>query len=532
MSLGIGLLGVTAAVVGGWTLAGGSMPLSAADLFSLGTSVGSEGRGAAAQLQIASEPAFATAFVDGQKRGQTPITLALSTGSHNLRLTNPTAVDNERVADLSGDTQLDIAMLMRRPTAVQLKSPYPGSSIDSADFLPDGRVALAIAEPVQSEPGPVNKRTQDEAWIFDPSSGSLTPFSTPSNPRSAIVAVSPDGKHLAYARPSPNAAPSSSQYLTDVAVVDAHGSTQSTVFALQSSATTLPPGSSVATDIEEVHDIAWTPDGRYLLVTVRLAGLAGEYSAASRSRLILVDPTSEVPGHEQTSELLTLPAEIVKGSFTWAPDGKWVAFLTGASRGSGGNKFVSVCALDTSASGAVTGFRYIADLGQSTGPAGPLPAAPVSWSPTADGRLLYVGPTPKLTVSNPLGLPTTSGGDSGLFLATPTGPGLTAEEGQRVGSATGLMTPAWLSGEQTGGTGVLALSRSTQGSRPLIVRGIDPMSGALTNLDVVLPPTVGRSGGVAAKWDPAHGRALLLTRHDSSGTSSLDFWLVQIWGEQ
>src|SRR5262249_12134529 len=121
MSLGIGLLGVTAAVVGGWTLAGGTIPISAADLFSLGTSVGSEGRGAAAQLKMAIELPFATVYSDGQKRGQTPIPLALSTGSHDLRLTTPPAVDNERVADLSGDTQLDIAMLMRRPTAVQLK---------------------------------------------------------------------------------------------------------------------------------------------------------------------------------------------------------------------------------------------------------------------------------------------------------------------------------------------------------------------------------------------------------------------------
>src|SRR5262249_12261565 len=156
---GIGLLSVTAAVVGGWTLAGGAMPLGAANLFSLGTSVGSDSRVAAAQLQIATEPASATVFVDGQKRGLTPMTLALSPGSHSLRLTNTASVDTEGVVDLSDDTQLDVAMLMRRPTAVQLKSPYPGSSIDRADFLPDGRVALAIDEPDQSGLGPANNRT-------------------------------------------------------------------------------------------------------------------------------------------------------------------------------------------------------------------------------------------------------------------------------------------------------------------------------------------------------------------------------------
>src|SRR5215813_13373323 len=99
-----------------------------------------------------------------------------------------------------------------------------------------------------------------------------------------------------------------------------------TVFSVQAGGS--PPAESAeANDFEEVHDITSTPDGRHLLATVRLPELAGGYSAASRSRLILVDPTPEGSGHEQPRELLILPAEIVKGSFNWAADGKWVAFL-------------------------------------------------------------------------------------------------------------------------------------------------------------------------------------------------------------
>jgi len=107
-----------------------------------------------------------------------------------------------------------------------------------------------------------------------------------------------------------------------------------------------------------------------------------------------------------------------------------------------------------------------------------------------DGRLVYVGPTPKLTVSNPLGLPTTSGGDPGLFTATPAGPGLTAEEGQRLGSATGLIAPAWPSSDDTGDMDLIALARSGQGSKSLTMLRVELTTGVVRNLDIVLPDGV------------------------------------------
>ncbi len=61
---------------------------------------------------------------------------------------------------------------------------------------------------------------------------------------------------------------------------------------------------------------------------------------------------------------------------------------------------------------------------------------------------MYSAATPKVTVSNPLGLPTTLGGEPGLFVATPAGQGLTAEEGQRLGSVAGLIAPAWPSADE------------------------------------------------------------------------------------
>jgi len=129
-------------------------------------------------------------------------------------------------------------------------------------------------------------------------------------------------------------------------------------------------------------------------------------------------------------------------------------------------------------------------------------------------------------VSNPLGLPTTSGGEPGLFAALPAGPGLTAEEGQRLGLAIGLFGPAWLDTGDAAKT-LVAVARSDTGSKPLMIQGVDSVSGATVNLDIALPTGVGGSASVAARWDVRHGRLLLLARRGNSNPG-LDYWVVQV----
>src|ERR1700674_1553480 len=167
--------------------------------------------------------------------------------------------------------------------------------------------------------------------------------------------------------------------------------------------------------------------------------------------------------------------------------GTGVAFLTQASSGPGSADFLALCAVDTTAGGAVTGFRYVADLARQGNPASLVPLASVAWAPTPDGGLVYTAATPKITITNPFGLPMSSGGEPGLFLATPAGPALTAEEGRRLGSGTGLTAPAWQTTAGGGGSGLLALARSAQGSKPLVVRGTDPVDGNVHNLGIELP---------------------------------------------
>ncbi len=423
---------------------------------------------------------------------------------------------------------MNVAMFERRPTAVQLKPAYPGASIGAATFLDDGRLALAMALPGQAGDGNTSGTgILNEAWIFDPVSGSLVPFTTPSsNPRAAILAVSPDASRVAYAQPL-QLGGKAGKRLAEVVVADSHRATRGRVFAL-------PPPDSASVDatvsmgeLEEIHDITWTPDSRHLLVVVRLVGAAGGPQPASRSRVLLVDASPSDAEQLPPVELLTIPADITSGSYTWAPDGRWVAFLTRAGSGYASSDFTALCALDISAAGDFSGFRYIADLGKQATSTGTLSVADLAWSPTGDGHLLYTAPTPRFTVSNPLGLPTSSGGAPGLFWAIPAAPALTAEEGQRFGSATGLFGAAWIPTDDVGGQNLIALTRSNNGAKPLVIEAIDAAEGTPQNLGIMLAPGVGGSAAAAARWDVLHGRLLLVAPRADSSTG-LDYWVVQV----
>jgi hypothetical protein len=518
-----------AAGCGGWLLAGGDsgeVALPAWMAF-VTPAAAAEGNNHV-RLEVISEPTGASVTVDRHQRGTTPLTLVVADGVHTLVLKHPEAIDAERQLSIAGDMTVNVSMWLRRPTAMLLKPAYPGATITDAAFLQDGRLALSMANPAESTSS--NKRALQEVWIYDPTQASLAQFTTKGlSPRAAKVAVSPDGQHLAYLQSDVESSPANQAHapLKEIWVASANtNSPPVRVFTLSMPATNSVSGSAGAADVEQVHYMTWTPDGGHLLVTLQLVGTATPNAPAPRSRLLLVDASPEQstgPG-----ELITLPAQVVSGSYIWAPDGNWVAFLTEAPSGSGGSSFVALCAVDTSARGAVSGFRYVADLGQLSGGLGPLPVAAAAWSPLGDGRLIYAAATPRIAVSNPLGLPTTSGGEPGLFVAAQTGQALTAEEGQRLGSATGLIAPAWSAGDEVNGTSLIALARSDKGNRPLVIRGVDAGSGVPQNLDVVLPSVVGGSGIVAARWDLAHGRLLVLARHDNSSSGLLDYWLVQL----
>ena len=522
------LMCAATAGVAGWVVAGGD-PFGAAVFDWLGVNSDS-GMDDRATLQVTSQPDGATVLVDGRQKGRTPLLLAVSKTTHILLVKHPEAVDEQRQVTVSTDMNVSVNMWRRRPDAVQLRPTYPGASISDAAFLADGRLALSMALPAQT--GGLTGGVLREAWIFDPASGRLQPFDTTgAGPRAAMLAVSPDGRSVAYLQGEQSSAQPGvrSPRLREVWVtVSGNSGPPVRVFALSSKNDTAAPALP-SPEVEELHDVTWTPDGTHLLVTAQLVSIAGGFPAAPRSRLLLVEaPVDNQETPAPPIELVTLPATVVRGSYTWAPDGHWVAFLTQASGGPGSAEFVALCAVDTSAGGAVNGFRYVSDLVRQPDPASLLPIASVAWAPIPDGRLVYAAATPKVTVTNPLGLPMSSGGDPGLFLAMPAGPALSAEEGRRLGAGSGLIAPAWRATADPDSPGLLALSRSQQGSKPLVVRGLNPVDGTDQNLGIELPSTVGASGAVTARWDLAHGRLLIVAHPDGSTAGVLEYWLVQL----
>ena len=513
------------AAYGTWLLASGN---DLADWF-LPTMDSPEHSSGQVPFDIASQPDHATVILDGRSRGQTPVSALVTPGEHSLVLKHPDAVDDQRTVAVTSATQLQVRMWLRHPTAIQLRPAYPGANIADAAFLADGQLAVSMALPAQ--PGSAATGTLREPWLVDPGTGGVTPFSA-ANLRAAVVSVSPDGRSVAYLQQVQSAGLNGVTYqrLDSVWITGAlTPGTPVRLFALPP----VPAGAQGSAEVEGIRDVTWTPDGQHLLVAVRLLAVSGGYPAAARTRLLVLD-TSVAPGDEPTTpvELVELPAEVLPGSYSWAPDGHWVAFLSTANAGSGSGSFVALCAVDTAANGAVDGFRYVADLGRQTDPPSLLPIASVAWAPSSDGRLVYVAATPRISTTNPLGLPGTSGGEPGLFTASATAPALTAEEGRRLGSATGLIAPSWRTTPDGSNPSLIALARSTQANKPLIVRGVDPITGAVQNLGIEVPPGVGGSGAVAARWDLARGRVLILARHEGMSAAVVDYWLVQLQGGQ
>jgi hypothetical protein len=125
------------------------------------------------QVDITSTPDKAMVLIDGHERGNTPLSVAVASGSHILVLKHPTAVDAQRDLNISSDTHVNVTMFERRPVAVQLKPAYPGATINDAMFLDDGRLALAMGLPGQNA-DLTNSGTgiTNEAWIFDRPAGS------------------------------------------------------------------------------------------------------------------------------------------------------------------------------------------------------------------------------------------------------------------------------------------------------------------------------------------------------------------------
>lgn len=416
-------------------------------------------------LVVSSTPPGAHVEIDGAQRGDTPVTVRIAPGEHQVRLLDarylPISDDIRVQRDQS--TTLHLDLWRRNPIVRELHPSFPGATIASANFLRDGRIAVVEALP----PGDV-----DELWVID-ASGVMRPV----GPRQATgpLTLDPTDQQIAYLASSHHRALGETR-LDEVLVTGSGGASVNRRYRIPLSSD------------EELSGLSWAPDGDHLLV-VSQSVAPGD---AVRSRLFWIDLARET-----IRELVSIPSRIVPDSFAWSPDGRRVAFLTRTG------SLTSLCVLDT----AVTnGFTYLTDLGQNAG--NPLPFAPIALS--ADGqRLLYAAPVS--TSSGPTGWLFGGKPADALFLAS-----ITRPIGKRLGSATG-QAPVW----RDDGT-ALALARGRNGSLR-----VQEISADGTASDVgTIPLHVG--GAFAVRWDVRHAQCLIISRQNTLGqASALTLWLVQ-----
>jgi len=450
-----------------------------------------EDRANTALLQVTSEPPGAAITVDGHERGRTPASLAVAPRRHTITLGGSEVIASRREVTVGADgASLAVALWAHQPHLTHLRPAYPGASIATAAFGRDGRLALVIALPSGGR----------EAWLLDPTSGSLARIGPAG--QWAALAVAPDGAQVAYLAASattttataPSPAPGGSSpnsRLDEVWVAAAQRvAAPRLVFRL-------------AAGGERLVDLSWSPDAEHLLlVTRKTLSLGGE-----QTRFLWLVLSGGEP-----RELLTLPGQVVPGSYTWEPNGHATAFL--ARPGTGAQ--TAVCVLEPETSG----FRYLGDLVSDGSSSATAAAAPVTWD--AAGTALYaVSAAPVVKEDTPLfGLRPMGGPRTTLALFRASSPAGTDDERLPGGDGvTGLAV-------RDDGA-IVGLSRP-KSAGPVVLRGIDPAGGQAEDLAelAVAPSPSGAS--LAARWDVEHAQVLLALPSGSlAATAPADYWLVR-----
>lgn len=439
-----------------------------------------------APVALTSLPAGASTWIDGQARGQTPLSLGLPPGTHTLLVRQPGYVDVQTRLDVPpAGTSFETRLWPQQASASRLRPTFPGATIADAGFLGDGRVVLTVALPSTDE---------RQAWLFDPTSNAWQRVGPTSSPVRAI-AVAPSGRRVAYlvagrATTSPTSSLVGSGGRVDELWMGDAPDQAERRYVLPTSATD-----------QHLGQVAWSPDATHLLLTAQQQVAGG----AERTRVLWLDADRGDP-----RELVVLPSAVVPGSVSWSPTSDRVAFLARPTT----TAALALCLLDSQG-----GFRYLTDLGSadtSTGPGFP----PLAWSPDG-GRLLYTAPARERAVATSgLGLWPFGGSSkpsAALFLADPDNPA-----GARLGDATDVVAPAW---REDGS--LVTIGRPGKDGGRLELRGVDAASGHATTLSA-LPVQTGAA--FATRWDVPHAQVLVATRSASAslaGTPASEYWLIR-----
>ncbi|MDE3076692.1 MAG: PEGA domain-containing protein, partial [Chloroflexota bacterium] len=297
-------------------------------------------------VQIIGVPEDAAVQIDGHSATRALSPLSLAPGPHRLRVTAPGYMSGTYPVTVTAGATATIStqLWLAQPGTTQLLPPLPGSTVTSASFLQDGRITLEVALP------PGNER---QLWVV--AGGQLHRIGPPLAQGS--IAASPDGQRVAYFAIA--SSQSSAEQPTELWLSGADGRLPVKRYSL--------PAQSGAS---QLVDVSWAPDGQHLL----LVSSAGSTTGGQWATIAWLDA-----GQGDPRDLVRLPSDVVSGSETWSPDGRWVAFvaLTGNTP--------SLCLLSVPDGE----FRYLGDLG--SGLSHPLPVAPATWAPES-GDLLYSAP--------------------------------------------------------------------------------------------------------------------------------------------
>ncbi|MGD9893784.1 MAG: PEGA domain-containing protein, partial [Dehalococcoidia bacterium] len=245
-----------------------------------------------ATLHVESVPTGAAIDVDGHARGHTPTTVSLEPGEHRVTFQHAQFAEATYQINVDADqtTALVAELWLRTPHVQRLRPPFPGGEITSASFLNDGQVALVVAVP----PG-----DERQLWLLD-GRGTTRRLGPPVARGS--LAVAPDGRHVAYLASQEGSGIGGGR-LSEVWIARGDEERGERRYAFHA-------GSSD----ERLLDLSWDPTGRHVLIISRQKRRDG----GQRSQFRLLDVASG-----QLRELASLPSEVVLGSNSWSPDGRY-----------------------------------------------------------------------------------------------------------------------------------------------------------------------------------------------------------------
>ena len=228
--------------------------------------------------------------------------------------------------------------------------------------------------------------------------------------------------------------------------------------------------------------------------------------------------------HRLALELLLLPAEIVPASASPDPTGRWLAFLAHSTDDLKCRQRADPVCTRIAAQRRVP--RHRRSRVRSTPADNRAGGLDTTSGDRQTSQLAFVKPVPSATPNSGglfdlFGALRTSAPASGLFVVDLNASGVQATQPRRLGKLTGVVAPVW----RQDGT-LLSFVRQNDGA--LALRAIDS-SGAVDEPGAPLPAGAIQGAGLAARWDTAHGRVLLLSRPTTTNSSTASVAALQAW---